>query len=72
MGRRSPKNLVKSHGNAKLEKGPRKPKESKLARDTQGKTNGTQKLASNVTQEPMACWAIRGRINGRPKGTQPD
>ena len=53
MGRRSPKNLVKSHGNAKLEKGPRKTKESKQAQDAQGKTNGTQEPASNVTQEPM-------------------
>ena len=29
--------LVKAHGNAKLAKGPRKPKESKRAKDAQGK-----------------------------------
>ena len=33
------KELVKAHGNAKLGKEPRKPKESKRA---QGKTNGTK------------------------------
>ena len=54
MGHRSPKNLVKTHENAKLRKGPRKPKESKWARDAKGKTNGTQELASNVIKEPMA------------------
>ena len=51
MGGGSPKNSIKAHGNAKLRKGPRKPKESKRAQDTQGKTNGTQEPASNVTQE---------------------
>ena len=54
MGQGSPKNLVKAHGNAKLRKGPRKPKESKRAQDTQGKTNGTQEPASDVIKEPMA------------------
>ena len=34
--------LVKAHGNAKLGKGPRKPKESKRAQDAQGKTNRTK------------------------------
>ena len=53
MGRGSPKNSVKAHGNAKLRKGPRKLKKSKWARDAQGKTNGTQEPTSNVTQEPM-------------------
>ena len=53
MGQGSPKNLVKAHGNAKLRKEPRKPKESKRARDAQGKTNGTQKPASDVIKKPM-------------------
>ena len=54
MGQGNPKNLVKAHGNAKLRKGPGKPKESKRARDAQGKTNGTQELDSDVIKEPMA------------------
>ena len=54
MGRRSPKNSAKAHGNAKLRKGPRKSKGSKRAWDSQGKTNGTQELASDVIKEPMA------------------
>ena len=37
---------VKAHGNTKLVKGPRKPKASKLAKDTQGKTKGTQEPIS--------------------------
>ena len=53
MGRGSPKNSVKAHVNAKLRKGSRKPKESKRARDTQGKINGTQELDSDVIKEPM-------------------
>ena len=53
MGRGSPKNSVKAHGNAKLRKGPRKPKESKRAQEAQGKENGTQELASDVIKEPM-------------------
>ena len=53
MGRGSPKNSVKAHGNAKLRKGLRKPKESKWARDLQEKTNGTQELANDVIKEPM-------------------
>ena len=53
IGPRSPKNLVKTHENAKLRKGSRKPKESKRARDTQGKTNETQELASDVIKEPI-------------------
>ena len=54
MGQGSPKNLVKTHKNAKLRKGPGKPKESKQAEDAQGKTNGTQEPASDVIKEPMA------------------
>ena len=34
--------LVKAHGNAKLGKGLRKPKDSKRAQDAQGKTNRTK------------------------------
>ena len=54
MGRGSPKNSVKAHGDAKLRKGPRKPKRGKRAQDTQGKINGIQEPASDVTIEPMA------------------
>ena len=53
MGRGSPKNSIKAHENAKLRKWPRKPKESKWAQDIQGKTNGTQELASDIIKEPM-------------------
>ena len=53
MGWRTPKNLVKAHGNAKLRKGLRKPKESKWAKDAQEKTNGTQEPANDVIKEPM-------------------
>ena len=54
MGQGSPKNLVKAHGNEKLRKGVGKPKESKRARDTQGKTNGTQEPTNDAIKEPMA------------------
>ena len=54
MGQGSPKNSIKTHGNAKLRKWPRKPKGNKQARDTQGKTNGTQELASDIIKKPMA------------------
>ena len=54
MGQGNPKNSIKAHGNAKFRKGPRKPKESKRARDAEGKTNGTQEPASDVIKEPMA------------------
>ena len=70
MGQGSPKNLVKAHENAKLRKGLRKPKESKRAQDAQGKTNGTQELASDVIKELMAVLGHRRRINGRPKEAQ--
>jgi len=53
LGRGSPKNSVKTHGNAKLKKGPRKPKGSKWAKDAQEKTNGTHESASDVIKEPM-------------------
>ena len=53
MGQGNPKNLVKAHGNAKLRKGPRKPKGSKWAKDAQEKTNGIQEPASDVIKEPM-------------------
>ena len=49
----SPKNSVKTYGNAKLRKGPKKPKGSKRARDAQEKTNETQEPASDVTKESM-------------------
>ena len=37
LGQGSPLKLVKAHGNAELAKGPRKPKESERAKNTQGK-----------------------------------
>ena len=54
MGQENPKNSVKAHGNAKLRKRPRKPKESKWVRDAQEKTNGTQEPVSDIIKEPMA------------------
>jgi len=53
LGQRSPKELVKTHWNAELGKGPRKPKESKWAKDAQEEINGTQEPASNVIKSPM-------------------
>ena len=50
MGQGSLKELVKSHGNAELGKGPRKPKESKWAKDAQEEINRTQELASNAVK----------------------
>ena len=50
MGQGSLKKLVKSHENAELGKGPRKPKESKWAKDAQGEINRTQELASNAVK----------------------
>ena len=52
MGQRSPKELVKTHGNAELGKGPRKPKESKWTKDVQEEINGTKEPTSNVIQSP--------------------
>ena len=54
MGWGSPKNLVKTHGNANLRKGLRKPKGSTQAWDVQEKTSETQELVNDVTKEPMA------------------
>ena len=47
MGQGSPKELVQAHGNAELEKGLKKPKESKWAKDAQEEINGTKKPTSN-------------------------
>ena len=52
MGQGSPKELVKAHGNAELGKGPKNPKESKLAKNAQEEINGTKELTSNVIQSP--------------------
>ena len=41
--------LVKTHGNTKLVKGPRKFKASKWAKDAQGKTKGIQEPISKKT-----------------------
>ena len=45
---------VKTHGNTKLVKRPRKPKASKWAKDAQGKIKGTQEPISKKTH---------GRVN---------
>ena len=50
MGQGSQNELVKSHENIELEKGPRKPKESKWAKDAQEEINGTKEPTSNVIQ----------------------
>jgi len=52
LGQGSPKKLVKVHENAKLEKWPRKPKESKWAKDAREEINGTKEPTSNVIQSP--------------------
>ena len=48
MGQGSPKELVKAYGNAKLENGPRMPKESKWAKDAQEEMNWTKEPTNNV------------------------
>ena len=53
MGQGSSKELVKTHVNAELEKGPKKPKESKWAKDAQEETNRTQEPASDVIRSLM-------------------
>ena len=50
MGQGGPKELVKTYGNAKLRKWPRKPKKSKWVKDAQKKINGTKEPTSNVIQ----------------------
>ena len=50
MGQESLKELVKAHENAELGKGPRKPTESKLAKDAQKEINGTKEPMSNAIQ----------------------
>ena len=52
MGQESRKELVKAHGNVELEKGSRKPKESKWAKDAQKEINWTKEPISNVIQSP--------------------
>ena len=41
-----------AHENIELEKGSRKPKESKWAKDAQKEINGTKEPTSNVIQNP--------------------
>ena len=48
IGQGSPKELIKTYGNAELENGPRMPKESKQAKDAQKEINGTKDPTSNV------------------------
>ena len=50
IGPEKPKELSKSPWKCKVKK---RAKESKWARDTQEKTNGTQEPASDVIKEPM-------------------
>ena len=57
---------IKTHGNTKLGKRPRKPKASKWAEDAQGKTKGTQEPISKKVQ------SIGERIHGRPKKARQD
>ena len=51
MGQGSPKELVKTHENAKLEKGLRMPKESKWVKDAQEEINETKEPTSNVIKK---------------------
>ena len=51
MGQGSPKELVKTYGNAKLEKGSRMLKESKWPKDAQEEINGTKEPTSNVIKK---------------------
>ena len=52
MGQENPKELVKAYRNTELGKGPKNPKESKLAKNAQEEINGTKELTSNVIQSP--------------------
>ena len=54
MDRKSPEELVKTHGNTELGKGSRKSKESKWTKDAQEEVNGILESTSNVIKEPMA------------------
>ena len=51
MGQGNPKELIKTHGNAELENGPRIPDESKWAKDTQGERNGPKEPINNVMSQ---------------------
>ena len=48
MGKGSPKELVKTHGNAELENGPKIHKEIKWAEDVQEERIGPKEPTSNV------------------------
>ena len=52
IGSRKPKRVSKGPWENRIGKGPRKPKESKWAKDAQ-EGNGTQEPANNVTNGPM-------------------
>ena len=52
IGPRKPKRVSKGPWESKIRKGPRKPKESKWAKDAQ-EGNGTQELANSVRKGPM-------------------
>ena len=51
IGPGRPKELVKAHGKAGLEKRPRMPKKSKWAKDAQEEINGTREPTSNVIKK---------------------
>ena len=70
LGQESLMKLVKTHGNAKLVKRMRKPKESKWAKDAQEKSKrdtGTHKQENQRSFKPLG-----ERINGRPKEARQD
>ena len=52
IGLEKPKRVSKGPWESRIGKGPRKPKESKWAKDAQ-EGNGTQELANNVTKGPV-------------------
>ena len=52
IGSRKPKRVSKSPWESRIGKGPRKPKESKWAKDAQER-NRTQELANSVRNGPM-------------------
>ena len=64
IGPEKPKELSKSPWKCKVKK---RAKESKWARDTQEKTNGTQEPASDVIKEPKA---VLGHYKKNKRQTQ--
>ena len=79
MGQRSPKELVKTHGYAELENGPKMPKESEWAKDAQEERNRTRELTSNemgqvktqssIGIKPMTILSHKQQAQKGPTGT---